>query len=78
MAVKVELFNPPGRPPWTPAGAALLGSKQEELPGLTVWPLKPIPPGDTQVVIVEMNAAADEAQGSFTLKLWAKEAGGGA
>ncbi|EPX62485.1 hypothetical protein D187_008673 [Cystobacter fuscus DSM 2262] len=77
VAVKVELFNPPGRPSWTPAGAALLGSKQEELSGLTVWPLKPIPPGKAQVVTVEMNAAADEAQGAFTLKLWAKEAGVG-
>lgn len=77
VAVKMTLVNPPGRPSWTPAGAALLGSKQEELPGLTVWPLKPIPPGETQVVTVEMNAAADEARGAFTLKLWAKEAGVG-
>jgi uncharacterized protein (TIGR02268 family) len=77
VAVKVELFNPPGMPPWTPAGAALVGSKQEELPGLAVWPLKPIPTGEPQIITVEMNAAADEAQDTFTLKLWAKEAGAG-
>jgi uncharacterized protein (TIGR02268 family) len=76
VAVKVELFNP-GTMPWTPSGAALVGSKHEALTGLTVWPLKPIPPGEYRTITVEMNAMAYEARGTYTLKLWAEEAGAG-
>ena len=74
MAVKVELRNT-GTVPWTPTGAALVGSKREELTGLTVWPLDPIPPGSFRNITVEMNAAESEAQGTFTLKLWGGQGG---
>jgi uncharacterized protein (TIGR02268 family) len=76
VAVKVELRNT-GKVPWTPTAAALVGSKHEELTGLTVWPLEPIPPGRFRNITVEMNAAESEARGTFTLKLWAGEAGAG-
>ncbi|HYO53853.1 DUF2381 family protein [Archangium sp.] len=76
VAVKMELFNP-GTVAWTPTGAALVGSKREELTGLTVWPLEPIPPGMSRSITVEMDATDSEARGTFTLKLWAGEAGAG-
>ncbi|HYO66376.1 MAG TPA: DUF2381 family protein, partial [Archangium sp.] len=74
VAVKVKLFNP-GTVAWTPTGAALVGSKHEELTGLTVWPLEPIPPGSFRTITVEMNAAESEARGTFTLKLWGAQGG---
>ena len=76
MAVEVELFNP-GTVPWTPVGAALVGAKREALMGLTVWPLKPIPPGRYGSITVELDATESEARGTYTLKLWAGEAGAG-
>jgi len=76
VAVKVELFNP-GTVPWTPMGAALIGSKHEALMGLSVWPLKPILPGKYGRITVELDAVEREARGTFTLKLWAGEAGSG-
>ena len=63
--------------PWTPTEASLVGSRREALTGLTVWPLEPIPPGKFRTITVEMNATENEAQGTFTLKLWAGEAGVG-
>lgn len=76
VAVKVKLFNS-GPVPWTPTGAALVGSKREALAEPTVWPLEPIPPGKYGSITVEMDATKDEARGTFTLKLWTGEAGGG-
>ncbi len=60
-----------------PTGAALVGAKREELTGLTVWPLEPIPPGRSGRIVVELDATESEAWGTFTLKLWAEEAGSG-
>jgi uncharacterized protein (TIGR02268 family) len=74
LAVEMELFNR-GTVTWTPAGATLVGSKHEELTGLTVWPLEPIPPGKSKRIVVELDATESEARGTFTLKLWAGEAG---
>ncbi|OJT16429.1 hypothetical protein BO221_50415 [Archangium sp. Cb G35] len=76
VAVEVILFNR-GTVTWTPTGAALVGSKREELTGLTVQSLEPIPPGRSQRIVVELDAAENEARGSYTLKLWAGEAGAG-
>jgi hypothetical protein len=47
------------------------------LTGLTVWPLEPIPPGTSRRIVVELDAAESEARGTYTLKLWAGEAGAG-
>jgi uncharacterized protein (TIGR02268 family) len=76
VAVELELFNR-GAVTWTPTGAALVGSKREELTGLTVRSLEPIPPGRSQRIVVELDAAESEARGTYTLKLWAGEAGAG-
>ena len=76
VAVGLELRNL-GTVAWTPKGAALVGSKREELAGLTVWPLEPIPPGSSQRIVVELDATESEARGTYTLKLWAGEAGAG-
>ncbi|MFY0580892.1 hypothetical protein ACN28S_47570 [Cystobacter fuscus] len=35
-----------------------------------VWQLAPIPPGQTDLVMVETELLAHEARGTFTLKLW--------
>ncbi len=76
VAVEMELFNW-GTVTWTPTGAALVGAKREELTGLTVWPLEPIPPGESLRIVVELNATEREARGSYTLKLWTGESGAG-
>ncbi|WNG36531.1 DUF2381 family protein [Archangium minus] len=76
MAVAVELRNL-GTVTWTPTGAALVGAKREELTGLKVSPLESIPPGTSRRIVVELDAAESEARGSYTLKLWAGEAGTG-
>ena len=73
-AVEVELFNR-GAVTWTPTGAALVDSKREELMGLTVAPVKPIPPGESQRIVVELDATKLETQGTFTLKLWGGQGG---
>ena len=75
VAVEVELRNQ-GTMTWTPSGAALVGSKHEELTGLTVWPLEePIPPGKSKRIVVELNATEREARGIFMLKLWGGQDG---
>jgi uncharacterized protein (TIGR02268 family) len=76
VAVRMELFNP-GTVAWTPSGAALVGARHEALMELTVWPLEIIPPGKSGSITVEMNATERDARGTFTLKLWAEEAGAG-
>jgi uncharacterized protein (TIGR02268 family) len=77
VVVEVELRNL-GAVAWTPSGAALVGAaRREELKGLTVWPLEPIPPGRSQRIMVELDATESEARGSYTLKLWAGEVGDG-
>ncbi|MGZ3459459.1 MAG: DUF2381 family protein, partial [Archangium sp.] len=53
----------------------LVGSKREELKGLTVAPLEPIPPGEPRRIVVELNAAEREVRGTFTLKLWGGQGG---
>jgi uncharacterized protein (TIGR02268 family) len=76
VAVRVHLFNS-GTVAWTPSGAALVGTKNEILTKLTVWPLETIQPGKSQIITVEMSATESDARGTFTLKLWAEEAGAG-
>ena len=72
LAVVQELHNPV-RTPWTPAGAVLVGPQGEAWKALGVWPLKPIAPGKTQRVVVEVEATEEAARGTFTLKLWSQE-----
>jgi hypothetical protein len=59
------------------AGAALVGSKREDLMGLTVLPLEPIPPGRLRRIVVDLNATEREARSIYILNLWAGEAGTG-
>jgi uncharacterized protein (TIGR02268 family) len=74
VAVEVEVLNL-GTVAWTPLGAALVGSKHEELTGLMVWPLEPIPPGKSKRIVVELDATEHEALGTYTLKLWGRRDG---
>ena len=75
LAVEQDLRNT-GDAPWTLAGAMLVGPRGEEWKALAALPLEPIPPGKTQRVVVEVEAAEEEARGGFTLKLWNQEGGG--
>jgi hypothetical protein len=52
-----------------------VGANREELTGLTVWALEPIPPGRVGRFVVELDATEIEAQGTFTLKPWSGKAG---
>jgi len=72
--VEMRLRNR-GTVTWTPTGAALVGAKREELTGLTVWPLEPIPSGRSRRIVVEMDVAEIEVRGTYVLNLWAGEAG---
>ncbi|QRN98389.1 DUF2381 family protein [Archangium violaceum] len=72
LAVKQELWNK-RKTPWTPAGAALVGSRRKELKALSVWPGESIPPGQKRQVVVEVEATESEARGTFTLEMWSQE-----
>jgi len=76
LAVAQELHNN-GKAPWTPAGAVLVGSQGQAWKALGVWPLEPISPGKSRLVVVEVEATEEQARGTFTLKLWNQEGGGG-
>ena len=76
VAVEVELMNN-STMPWAPVGAALVGPNGKVLGAPTVWPLEPIAPGEKQRVMAELEATAEESQGTFTLKLWTGDAGVG-
>ncbi len=76
LAVEQELWNG-GSTPWTPAGAVLVGPGGRELKALGVWSLEPIAPGEKRRVVLEVEATEEQARGTFTLKLWSQERGGG-
>ena len=76
LAVEQQLRNH-GSTPWTPEGAVLLGPKGEEWKALGVGPLEPVAPGKELRVMMEVEVTEEEARGTFTLKLWSEEAGGG-
>ncbi len=76
VALKVELNNPEGAPSWTAEDATLTleGKRGVGLKVLPVWQGGPIAPGGRQFVMVEAEATAEEARGTFTLKM--REEGG--
>ncbi|NRD51513.1 DUF2381 family protein [Corallococcus exiguus] len=71
MALAVELRNPEDSPPWMTEGAtlALEGKKGVTLKVLPVWQDVSIAPGGAQFVLVEAEAIAQEARGTFTLRV---------
>jgi uncharacterized protein (TIGR02268 family) len=71
VAVELWVDALEGAQPWVAEGATLVGTGGRELHGVRVWQPAPVAPGDPWTrVIVEAEATATEAQGSFTLKLW--------
>ncbi|MFE8604822.1 DUF2381 family protein [Archangium violaceum] len=66
-----------GSAPWTPGGAVLVGPKGEEWKALGVWTQQPIAPGKRRSVGMEVEMPEEAARGTFTLKWWGQEAGGG-
>ena len=76
LALELLLRND-GSTPWTPAGAVLVGPQGEEWKVLGMWPLEPILPGKPSRFGVEVEMPEEAARGTFTLKLWSREGGGG-
>jgi uncharacterized protein (TIGR02268 family) len=74
VAVAMVMENP-GTEPWTAKDAALLVGKGHDVKEAKMWQLTPIPPGQTGLVMVETELLAQEARGTFTLKLWDENGG---
>ncbi|XXF78087.1 DUF2381 family protein [Myxococcaceae bacterium GXIMD 01537] len=73
VAVLVELHTAMmGAPTWTAGGATLTreGKRNEALKLLPLWQEAPVDWEIQRGVMVEAEATADEARGTFTLKLW--------
>ncbi len=72
VAVVLRLDNPVDAPTWMAGGATLkLESKRGvSLKMLPLWQDAPIAPGERRLVVVEAEATAEEARGTFTLKVW--------
>jgi uncharacterized protein (TIGR02268 family) len=67
LAVELKLLNQ-GTQPWTPTHAQLVGEGVRW--DLEVWPPQPIAPGDSRVVLVEVERPGHAAPGRYLLKLW--------
>ncbi|WP_257461731.1 DUF2381 family protein [Archangium lipolyticum] len=74
LAVEMEVKNT-GTRAWTPVGVVLVGLGLVELKTFGIWPREPIPARASRRVVVEVEAAENEARGTFTLKLWSQEGG---
>ncbi|MFL5354314.1 DUF2381 family protein [Archangium sp.] len=68
VAVEVWLLNS-GTQPWTATSASLVDAKGKELQSLKLWQEAPIPPKESRMVVVEVNAQQDEPRGDVTLVL---------
>ncbi|MFP2927220.1 DUF2381 family protein [Pyxidicoccus sp. 3LG] len=77
VAVELEVYGLAGAPPFTVAGAALTGKRGAELKVLPVWASGPISanPEEKGRVAVEADATLEDAQGTYTLKLWEEGTG---
>ncbi len=72
LLLRVKLLNP-GAAGWTAAGASLTVKGGGTLKVLSVWQRAPIAPGDADPPEVYVEAELpDEAQDSYTLRLWAE------
>jgi uncharacterized protein (TIGR02268 family) len=72
VVVRVEVASPAGESPWTAQGAKLTGPKGEELKA-SVWQPKPVAPGATVPLFIELPAKDLRTAGPFFLKLWEAE-----
>ncbi|WP_426730745.1 DUF2381 family protein [Myxococcus faecalis] len=76
VVVELVMENPRGAQPWSAVGAMLTDRAGMELKVLPVWQRGSVEMDRMQQrIVVEALATREEAQGSFTLKLW--EAGMG-
>ncbi|WIG93960.1 DUF2381 family protein [Myxococcus sp. SDU36] len=73
IALEVSLRALRGGLPWTASGATLRGPSGTELKVLRVWQESPIISGGNGRVVIEAEASAESARGSFSLKLWEAE-----
>jgi uncharacterized protein (TIGR02268 family) len=74
VAVSVWLMAASDMPPWEVVGAGLVGPRGRTLRVLPPRQREPVRfGGDAQRILIEAEATAEEAQGTFTLKLWDAE-----
>ncbi|MFP2924755.1 DUF2381 family protein [Pyxidicoccus sp. 3LG] len=71
VTLEVRLETPTGAQPWTTGGAVLVDRKGIELKVLPLGPSMPLASDSRrQRIVVEAEALPNEAQGTYTLKLW--------
>lgn len=70
VALEVWLTARRNESPWVASGAALRSSTGSEVKVLRVWQDEPVTLGVQGRVVVEAEAPADGARGTFSLKLW--------
>ena len=76
VVVALVMENPRGAPPWSAVGAMLTDRAGMELKVLPVWQRAFVETDrKRQRIVVEALATREEAQGSFTLKLWETDNG---
>ncbi|NVJ09725.1 DUF2381 family protein [Myxococcus sp. AM001] len=73
VALEVSLRGLRGGLPWSASGATLHGPSGTELKVLRVWQASPIASDEAGRVVIEAEASAESARGSFSLKLWEAE-----
>lgn len=74
VAVEMTLAVKAGALPWVAKDATLRGKSGAGLKVLRIWQEQPIHIGEAMRVVIEADASAIAAQGTFSLKLW-EEAG---
>jgi uncharacterized protein (TIGR02268 family) len=74
VALEVWLEATRDAPPWTAAGAELVGPGRRTVPVLSLRQQEPVRFGEKlQRVLIEAEAPEEQTQGTFTLKLWDAE-----
>jgi uncharacterized protein (TIGR02268 family) len=72
VAVELSLTHS-GAVPWTAAGAVLRSARGEVLKPLALWQPEHLLPSKLGRVVVEVQATAEEARGTYTLTFWDAE-----
>ncbi|MFP2923769.1 DUF2381 family protein [Pyxidicoccus sp. 3LG] len=76
VAVEIFLENPEGSRTWTTTEAMVMDKKGRELKVLPPWQSGPVASGgNRQRVVVSAEALPEDAQGTYTLKLWEPSTG---
>jgi uncharacterized protein (TIGR02268 family) len=72
VAVEVTVVPPKDAPRWEAEGATLVDAQGHELKVLPLWQGTPSETEPWTRVVVEAEATSQQAEGRYTLKLWAQ------